>query len=66
MTGDYCREHNCPLYDTYLDVCKSPNDPYGGECDYDWAIECPECHKLITIDNEDEYCPFCGAELYDD
>lgn len=65
--GDYCKEHNCPWYDIVSQVCKSPNDPYNGECDYNWATECPECHKLIAVgDDDDGYCPYCEARLSDD
>ena len=62
--GEYCKENNCPWYDTYRDVCKSPNDPNGGKCDFDWANMCPKCKKIIAIgDDDDGNCPFCGMEL---
>lgn len=62
--GSFCIAHSCPWYDSYRDVCKSPNDPCGGECDYNWASKCPACHKLIAVGNDDDgQCPYCGAEL---
>ena len=62
--GTYCRENNCPWYDTFRDVCSSPNDPHGKECDYNWAAMCPQCNKIIAVgDDDDGNCPFCGAEL---
>ena len=60
----YCTEHNCPWFDNLKKICTSPNDPCGGECDYDWASVCPKCKKLITVGNDDDgFCPYCGEEL---
>lgn len=62
--GTYCKEHDCPWYNTSRDICGSPNDPCGGECDYNWASKCPACHKLIAVGNDDDgQCPYCGAGL---
>lgn len=67
LMGILCEERDCPWYDTYDDACKSPNDPYKKECDYDWAIRCPACHKLIAVGNDDDgKCPYCGAALSED
>ena len=64
MGTSYCKEHNCPWLNTFSDTCTSPNDPHGGECDYDWASICPECEKIIAIgDDDDGCCPYCGAPL---
>lgn len=64
MAETFCKTHDCPWYDSDKHICGSPNDPCGGECDFDWATKCPKCHKLIAVgDDEDNECPYCGAIL---
>ena len=60
--SSFCEQNNCPWYDG--NVCNSPHDKHGGECDYDWADQCQQCGKLIAI-GTDEFgeCPYCGAML---
>lgn len=55
--GSYCKENNCPWFDEVREVCTSPNDIYGGKCDFDNGI-LPGCDddgmklKLVTWDGD--------------
>lgn len=53
----YCKENNCPWLDEVREVCASPNDIYGGKCDFDNGI-LPGCDddgmklKLVTWEGD--------------